>query len=67
MVVANLIKIRLNPPLQLLGKVIFWVYSVLVLYYRIFPKKVEVQALMKYYDIDGDGSITYEEFLTGLR
>ena len=22
---------------------------------------------MKYYDVDGDGSITYEEFLNGLR
>ena len=22
---------------------------------------------MKYYDIDGDGNITYEEFLRGLR
>ena len=34
---------------------------------RLFPKKVELQALMKYYDINGDGSITYEEFLNGLR
>lgn len=34
---------------------------------RLFPKKVELQALMKYYDIDGDGNITYEEFLRGLR
>ncbi len=22
---------------------------------------------MKYYDVDGDGNITYEEFLRGLR
>jgi hypothetical protein len=22
---------------------------------------------MKYYDIDGDGNITYEEFIRGLR
>ena len=35
--------------------------------YRLFPKKVDLQALMKYYDVDGDGSITYEEFLNGLR
>lgn len=35
--------------------------------YGIFPKKVELQALMKFYDIDGDGNITYEEFLSGLR
>ena len=34
---------------------------------RIFPKVVEVQALMKYYDIDSDGNITYEEFLRGVR
>jgi hypothetical protein len=34
---------------------------------RLFPKKVELQALMKYYDIDGDGSVGYEEFLSGLR
>jgi len=35
--------------------------------YGIFPKKVDIQALMKFYDIDGDGNITYEEFLRGLR
>ena len=28
---------------------------------------MELQALMKYYDIDGDGSVSYEEFLRGLR
>lgn len=33
----------------------------------LFPKKVEVQALLKYYDIDGDGNICYEEFIRGLR
>jgi Ca2+-binding EF-hand superfamily protein len=33
----------------------------------LFPKKVELQALMKYYDLNNDGSIFYEEFLTGLR
>lgn len=37
------------------------------LFYRLFPKKVELQALMKYYDIDGDGNISYEEFIRGLR
>jgi Ca2+-binding EF-hand superfamily protein len=35
--------------------------------YGIFPKKVELQGLMKYYDVDGDGSIGYEEFLSGLK
>ena len=35
--------------------------------YRLFPKKVDLQGLMKYYDIDGDGNITYEEFLRGMR
>ena len=32
-----------------------------------FPKVVEVQALVKFYDIDGDGCISYEEFVRGLR
>ena len=32
-----------------------------------FPKKVELQALFRYYDINGDGSVCYEEFLNGLR
>lgn len=35
--------------------------------FGIFPKKVELQALMKYYDIDGNGSIAFEEFLSGLK
>jgi Ca2+-binding EF-hand superfamily protein len=35
--------------------------------YRLFPSKVELQALMKFYDVDGDGNITYEEFVRGLR
>jgi len=33
----------------------------------LFPKKVELQALIKYYDVDGDGSVSYEEFIRGLR
>ena len=32
-----------------------------------FPKKVELQALMKFYDVDGDGNISFDEFLSGLR
>ena len=35
--------------------------------FNIFPKIVEIQALMRYYDVDGDGNITYEEFIRGLR
>jgi Ca2+-binding EF-hand superfamily protein len=35
--------------------------------FGLFPKIVEIQALMKYYDIDGDGNIGYEEFIRGLR
>ena len=35
--------------------------------FGLFPKKVELQALMKFYDVDGDGNITYDEFLSGLR
>lgn len=34
---------------------------------KLFPSIVELQALMKYYDVDNDGNITYEEFLRGLR
>jgi len=39
----------------------------LFIIFRLFPKKVEIQALMKFYDIDGDGMITYNEFMNGLR
>lgn len=35
--------------------------------FGLFPKKVELQALMKFYDINGDGKISFEEFLNGLR
>ena len=35
--------------------------------FGLFPKKVELQALMKFYDVDGDGNVTYDEFLSGLR
>ena len=35
--------------------------------YGMFPTKVELQALMNFYDVDGDGNISYEEFLRGLR
>lgn len=35
--------------------------------FGIFPKKVELQALMKFYDVNGDGNISYDEFLSGLK
>lgn len=35
--------------------------------FGLFPSKVELQALMKYYDTDGDGNISYDEFLRGLK
>jgi Ca2+-binding EF-hand superfamily protein len=35
--------------------------------FGIFPKKVELQALVKFYDVDQDGNISYDEFLSGLR
>lgn len=35
--------------------------------FGLFPKKVELQALMKFYDVNGDGNVSYDEFLSGLR
>ena len=35
--------------------------------FGIFVKKVELQALMKYYDSNQDGNVSYEEFLNGLK
>ena len=35
--------------------------------FRSNSSKVELQALMKYYDTDGDGQINFEEFMRGLR
>eukprot|EP00357_Protocruzia_adherens_P004449 CAMPEP_0114993068 /NCGR_PEP_ID=MMETSP0216-20121206/12311_1 /TAXON_ID=223996 /ORGANISM="Protocruzia adherens, Strain Boccale" /LENGTH=302 /DNA_ID=CAMNT_0002356643 /DNA_START=97 /DNA_END=1005 /DNA_ORIENTATION=+ len=35
--------------------------------FGLFPKKVDLQALMKYYDVDDDGNVNFEEFLRGLR
>lgn len=32
-----------------------------------FPKFVDLQAIHKYYDLDGDGYVNFEEFLQGLR
>jgi len=33
----------------------------------LFPKKVELQALIRYYDVDGDGNVSYDEFVSGLK
>jgi len=33
----------------------------------LFPKKVEIQALMKYYDLNKDGNISFDEFINGLK
>ena len=35
--------------------------------FGIFVKKVELQALMKYYDVNQDGNVSYDEFLNGLK
>lgn len=35
--------------------------------YSLFPKVVEIQALMKYYDVNKDGTISLGEFIHGLR
>lgn len=53
---------NLNKHLQPSGKLIL-IFS----FRSLFPKKVELQALIKYYDVDGDGNVSYEEFIRGLR
>ena len=57
----------LNPTINCRLSALTHVYAVISYLFRIFPKKVELQALMKHYDVDGDGNITYEEFIRGLR
>lgn len=32
-----------------------------------FPKKVDLQALLKFYDKNGDGCIDFEEFISAIR
>lgn len=32
-----------------------------------FPKVVDLQALMKYYDKNGDGEVDFEEFIGAVR
>lgn len=55
-------RVNLSRRCQLSGKYLLNNHS-----NRLFPKKVELQALMKYYDVDHDGSVSYEEFISGLR
>jgi Ca2+-binding EF-hand superfamily protein len=54
-----------NKLLELSGTISILINLITV--HRLFPKKVELQALIKFYDIDGDGNVSYEEFLSGLR
>ena len=34
--------------------------------FRLFPKMVDLKAVHKYYDVDGDGTICYNEFVNAL-
>lgn len=38
-----------------------------IIFYRLFFSKIDLQALVKYYDANEDGQIDLEEFLRGLR
>ncbi len=49
------------------GKLDFKEFEAALGAFGLFLKVVEIQALIKYYDKDGDGSISYEEFISGLR
>lgn len=44
----------------------FWQRLLTHVVYRLFPKKVDLKQLVKFYDKDGDGCISYYEFITGL-
>lgn len=61
--IENLTRLSSRLHSTISGKII----SGLTVYGRLFPKVVEVQALLKYYDKNGDGSISFEEFIDGLR
>ena len=66
----HLIILSLNKLWQHLGKSVLIYYLSLHLFYlffSLFPKKIELQALIKYYDADGSGAISYDEFINGLR
>ena len=40
--------------------------SIFVTLFRFFPKQVDLKALHKFYDTDGDGNISYNEFVNAL-
>lgn len=47
--------------------IFFWNFQLTFIYrLRFFPKKVDLQAIHKYYDTDQDGTISYNEFLNAL-
>jgi len=35
-------------------------------HFGLFPKMVDLKALHKFYDVDGDGTISYNEFIKAL-
>ena len=57
------IRASLRLHLTSLGKKVF----ILTNHFSLFPKVVETQAFIKFYDKNGDGSISFPEFVEGLR
>lgn len=37
-----------------------------LIFFRLFPKQVDLKALHRYYDVDGDGGVSYNEFVRAL-
>ena len=44
----------------------FQVRSKFLIIFRLFPKQVDLKALHRYYDVDGDGGVSYHEFVKAL-
>lgn len=42
-------------------------HGCLNLIHSLFPKVIEIQQLIKFYDVDGDNHISYQEFAKGLQ
>ena len=38
----------------------------MLIIFRLFPKQIDLKALHRYYDVDGDGAVSYNEFVRGL-